>query len=107
TGAFARQARDPVHHLGFDLLAGLAFPRQAEDLRASRPVRPQGVGHRRRDLDRALLDPAVPFVDLIMVCANVGSQIRGLTCLIAFPPWPGCSMENGLPDLPAPMAKKP
>jgi hypothetical protein len=64
TGAFARQARDPVHHLGFDLLADLAFPRQAGDLRASRPVRPQVLGHRRRDLDRALLDPAVPLVDL-------------------------------------------
>src|SRR5208337_4908085 len=77
TGAFARQARDPAHHLGFDLLAGLAFPRQAEDLRASRPVRPQVLGHRRRDLDRALLDPAVPLVDLT-IPVDFGLAPRGL-----------------------------
>ena len=44
---------------------------------ASRPVRPQGLGHRRRDLDRALLDPAVPLVDLT-IPVDFGLAPRGL-----------------------------
>src|SRR5271157_2533193 len=43
---------------------------------------------------------------LLKTAVRWDRSCRGLTCLIAFPSWPGCSMENGLPDLPAPMDKK-
>src|SRR3974377_4486 len=60
----ATHALDPPPPRGLAFLPRPPLPRQAVDLRAAGPVRTQVLAERRCDLDRPLLDPAVPLVDL-------------------------------------------